>query len=137
MNEKYLYYTVFAISTIIGLFSYNSISEVYEKRHSLDLLSKKISTLEKENANLEADLEYKKTEDFVINEARLKLNYGFKNEQMYLVPKERQNTEDALSEGEKVQNAGGSNSETIQPSGIEINQNVGLPVYKIWVNTLF
>jgi len=137
MNEKYLYYTIFAISSIIGLFSYNSISEVYEKRNSLDLLSKKISTLEDENANLEADLEYKKTEDFVVNEARLKLNYGFKDEQMYIIPKDQKGSDNAVFDAKKAQENEDSATKTIQPSGIEINQDVGLPVYKVWIKTLF
>lgn len=137
MNKKYLYYTLFTLSLIVALFSYSSISKVYEKRSELDIFNQKIASLEEENSKLAADLEYKKTDEFVINEARLKLNYGFKNETTYVIPK------DIDTSGEKKENSlvPAEKSDTNYTNSSYVNRvsspESGLSVYQLWIEAFF
>lgn len=136
MNRKYLYYTVFTISLIIALYSYTSISKVYEKSSALDNYKGKISALREENERLRKDLEYKKTDEFVINEARLKLNYGFENERTYLIPKNRKELNNESADQEENSEEAYKYSSDSGPL-VDLTSNSGLPVYKLWIRTFF
>lgn len=133
MNRKYLYYTLFTISLIIALYSYTSISKVYEKSSALDTYTSKINSLKAENAQLQKDLEYKQTDEFVINEARLKLNYGFKNERTYIIPKSKEDVNSTKPKPVEENLNGTKELESIT----DLASNSGLPVYKLWVRTFF
>lgn len=67
-----------------------------------------LANLKTENKELLNEIEYRKTDEFVINEARKILNYGFEGEYMVVIPK----TVDEPIENENKQIIAEDTSET-------------------------
>lgn len=87
MHFKVLVTFVLSISLLLSAYFIKSTLDVYKTRSRIDDARNELEALKKQNTDLKRDVEYRKTDDFVIDEAREKLNYSFEGEEIVVVPK--------------------------------------------------
>ncbi|MBP7859612.1 septum formation initiator family protein, partial [Patescibacteria group bacterium] len=92
----------------------------------------KLAFLKKENEELLEEIEYRKTDEFVINEARKTLNYGFEGEEIIVIPKERETgslkSEASEETGENLE-YGNEIKEEVKESKYLSNLNLWIKVF--------
>lgn len=98
MLNKYFYITLFTISLIIGVYFVRSTIMLYSAKHRLYEAEEKLQDLKNQSLHLKEEIDYRKSDTYVINEAREKLNYGFEGEEIIIVPREL--TNEAVLEGD-------------------------------------
>lgn len=87
MHFKVLATLVACISCLLTIYFIKSTLNAYKTRSRVDNAEIELQKLKAENTKLQGDIEYRKTEEFVISEAREKLNYSFEDEKIVIVPK--------------------------------------------------
>lgn len=123
--NKWIYLGIFLISSTIGAYFIKNTLDVYKNRSRLIQERQNLANLQKQNEQLQKELQYRETDEFIINEARDKLNYGFSNEQIVIVPK------DYLKKVTPSINIQDSSETIDKPSKIEQNTAI------MWFNTFF
>lgn len=103
MHFKVLATFVLLISLLLSAYFIKSTLDIYKTRSRIDDAKNELERLKKQNIDLKGDVEYRKTDDFVINEAREKLNYSFEGEKIVVVPKTEFEGDKEI-EGEKKEN---------------------------------
>ncbi len=81
-------YVAIIVSFIVTFYNIRSTQKLISKKGRLDDAQKRLNQLINQNKLLKKELEYKKSDTFVIKEAREKLNYSFENEKIIVFPNE-------------------------------------------------
>ena len=81
-------YIAILISFFITFYNLKSAHRLLSKKERVLETQKRLEDLTLQNANLKKELEYKKSDEFVIKEAREKLNYTFEGEKIVVFPNE-------------------------------------------------
>lgn len=122
MHFRVLVTLVLSVSLLLSAYFIKSTLDVYKTRSRIDDARIELEALKKENTDLKREIEYRKTDDFVINEAREKLNYSFDGEQIVVVPKkelEKNKKEDLEVEGAEQKEAEASFTENAEPIPVQ------------------
>lgn len=88
MLNRYFYLVLLVFSLIITFYFTKSSIELYSAKNSLYTAESNLQKLKDEREKLKAEIEYRKTDEFVVNEARQNLNYSFDGEVTFIVPKD-------------------------------------------------
>ncbi len=78
---------IFVIFVLFGINTLSAIQRNYGFQERVDELKKEIEIMEQENTKLELEIEYLKTDTFVEQEAREKLNLRKPGENLVILPK--------------------------------------------------
>lgn len=122
MQFKVLVTFALAISLLLSAYFIKSTLDVYKTRSRIDDARAELQALKQENTDLKRDIEYRKTDDFVINEAREKLNYSFEGEQIVVVPKselEKNKKEELESNDAEQKEAETTDSKVSEPIPVQ------------------
>lgn len=123
---KYIVATIVLIVLTIN-FTKNSVG-IVENSKRLEDLRQEVTSLEAEKSNLENVLEYKKSDDYIVKEARNSLNLQKPGEDVFVIPKK----EIALVvDAVKSETAA---SESNKPKHVVVVQ---VPNYQKWFNLFF
>jgi len=125
MKFRYVFLVALILSILLAIYSFGSLSGIYSKGYRLVEAEKKLDDLKKQNKRLKDKLEYSKSDEFVIKEAREKLNYSFPEEEIVVVPENyAQNSElPPISE----------NSDKL----VGITKNISKSNYQLWFEAFF
>jgi cell division protein FtsB len=127
MPYKYTLTAVLVISTLVSAYFIKSTLDVYKNRYRLDEASTNLEQLQKTNEEYKKEIEYRKTDDFIVNEAREKLNYSFEGEEIVVVP-------DKLLEKKQEQVVNENTASTVD-YGVQSEDSK--KIYMQWVQALF
>ena len=128
MRSKYFYITLLIISFLISGYFVNSTLSLYSAKNTLKEAEERLSDLKDQNNNLKKEISYRKTDEYIINEAREKLNYGYSGEKIVIIPKEVVKEQEERSNREKSK---------VPDEGIKKPTKSEEPVVKKWFNTFF
>ena len=125
MKFRYVFLVALILSILLAIYSFGSLSGIYSKGYRLVEAEKKLDALKEQNKRLKDELEYSKSDEFVIKEAREKLNYSFPEEEIVVVPENyAQNSElPPISE----------NSDKL----VGITKNISKSNYQLWFEAFF
>lgn len=88
MLNKYFYITLLILNLLISAYFIRSTVVLYSAKNRVYEAEKKLQDLQRQSGELKQEIEYRKSDDYIIKEAREKLNYGFSGEEIIIVPRE-------------------------------------------------
>lgn len=100
---------IFSFIMLLAVFNFvKTTLKVIDRSRRLDDLESEVSSLEKERLELQQELDYKKSEEFVVEEARNELGMVKPREELFVVSKVLGDR--AYSDGKNVENKDVSNA---------------------------
>ena len=114
---------------VSGYFAHSTFT-LYSAKNKLYEAQKKLQYLKQQSTDLQREIDYRKTDDYVINEAREKLNYGFEGEEIIIVPRNL-NTSEVLSGGSV------ENDAPITINNSSKSTESGFSTLKMWFEAFF
>ncbi len=127
MYSRYFFIFLLIVSLLVAFYFVRSTFYLYSAKSTLGNAESNLNKLKNENDTLKKEILYRKTDQYVINEAREKLNYGFEGESILIVPK------DVTKQLELPVNSTESNNKGLSSTKSKIPESA----FKMWLDVFF